>query len=169
MAEHLKLARPYFVLLAIFGVARFLQGPFGVPYGKGHHVFSIVTLTVFSCIYYGVFARRWRGYRLMQAILLAFTLGVISQLVILALTLLSYALSLETYFNHPVAINLRPLAESDLQPGPWQPVQLGQALGNRLGGLIGNSIFAGILGAIGWTVGGVLPERPAPPIVQTAP
>lgn len=159
MAAHLKLVRPYLAFLAIFAIVRFLQGPLGVPYGKGHHVFSIVTLTVFSCIYYGVFVRRWRGYRLMQAILLAFALGLISQLVILALTLLSYALSLETYFTHPVALNLRPLAETDLQPGAWQPVQLAQALGNRLGGLIGNSIFAGILGAIGWTVGGVLPER----------
>jgi len=159
MAEHLKLARPYFVLLAIFAVARFLQGPLGAPYAKGHHVFSIVTLTAFSCIYYGVFVRRWRGHRLMQAILLAFVLGLISQLVILALTLLSYALSLETYFTHPVALNLRPLGETDLQPGAWQAVPLGQALANRLGGLIGNSIFAGILGAIGWTVGGVLPER----------
>jgi len=159
MAEHLRLARPYFVLLAIFALARFLQGPFGVPYGKGHHVFSIVTLTAFSCIYYGVFARRWRGYRLMQAILLAFVLGVVSQLVVLALTLLSYALSLETYLNHPVALNLRPLAGSDLVAGAWEPVPLGQALSNRLGGLIGNSIFAGILGAIGWTAGGVLPER----------
>lgn len=159
MAEHLKLARPYLALLAIFAVARFLQGPLGVPYGKGHHVFSIVTLTAFSCIYYGVFVRRWRGYRLIQAILLAFALGLISQLVILALTLLSYALPLETYFTHPVALNLRPLGETDLQRGAWQAVPLGQALANRLGGLIGNSIFAGILGAIGWTVGGVLPER----------
>jgi hypothetical protein len=159
MTEFLKVARPYFVLLAIFAIARFLQGPFGVPYGRGHHVFSLVTLTAFSCIYYGVFTRRWRGYRLMQALLLAFALGVISQLAILALTLLSYALSLETYFNHPVALNIRPLSEMDLRPGLPEPVALGQAVANRLGGLIGNSIFAGILGAIGWTVGGVLPER----------
>lgn len=159
MGEDLRLARPFFVLLAIFAIARFLQGPLGVPYGKGHHVFSIVTLTVFSCVYYGVFARRWRGHRLVQVIFLAFLLGAISQLVIFALTLLSYALSLETYFNHPVALNVRPLLGTDLQPGPWQPVELGTALANRLGGLVSNSIFAGIAGAIGWTIGGFLPER----------
>lgn len=159
MGDDLKLARPYLVLLGIFAIARFLQGPLGVAYGKGHHWFSIVTLTVFSCVYYGVFVRRWRGYRLMQAILLAFLLGVISQLLILALTLLSYALSLETYFTHPVALSVRLLAETDLQPGPWPPVELGRAVGVRLGGLVGNSIFAGIAGAIGWTIGGLLPER----------
>ncbi|HET6316506.1 MAG TPA: hypothetical protein VFG86_08610 [Chloroflexota bacterium] len=159
MAEQLRLARPYFVLLAIFAIARLVQGPFGVPYGKGHHVFSLVTLTAFSCIYYGVFTRRWRGYRLIQAILLAFLLGVTSQLAILLLTLVSYGLSLETYFNHPVALNVRALAEVDLRPGLPEPVAFGAAVANRLGGLIGNSIFAGILGAIGWTIGGVLPER----------
>ena len=159
MGEDLKLARPYFVLLAIFALGRFLQGPLGVPYGRGHHMFSIVTLTVLSCVYYGVFVRRWRGYRLMQAMLLAFVLGVVSQLVILALTLLSYALSLETYFNHPVALNVRLLAETDLQKSLGEPVELSTALVRRLGGLIGNSIFAGIAGAIGWTIGGVLPER----------
>jgi hypothetical protein len=159
MAEQLRLLRPYLVLLAIFAIARFLQGPFGVPYGKGHHVFSLVTLTAFSCVYYGVFTRRWRGYRLIQAILLAFLLGVISQLAILLLTVLSYALSLETYFNHPVALNARALAEADLRAGLPEPIALGTAVANRLGGLIGNSIFAGILGAIGWTVGAVLPER----------
>ena len=159
MAESLKLARPYLVLLAIFAIGRFLLGPLGVPYGKGHHIFSLVTLTAFSCIYYGVFMRRWRGYRLIQAILLGFALGVISQLAVLLLTLLSYALSLETYFNHPVALNLRLLAETDLRPGLQETVEFGKALANRLGGLVGNSIFAGILGAIGWTLGGVLPER----------
>ena len=160
MAEQLKLARPYLLLLGIFAVARFAQGPLGVPYGRGHHVFSIVTLTAFSCIYYGAFGRRWRGYRLMQAILLAFLLGVTSQLVILLMTLLSYALSLETYFNHPIALNLRPSLEAvDLLPANPHAVALSTALANRLGGLIGNSIFAGILGAIGWTIGGLLPER----------
>ena len=35
----------------------------------------------------------------------------------------------------------------------------GQALPNRAGGLVGNSIFAGIAAALGWTIGGLLPER----------
>lgn len=161
MMEQLKLARPYLMLLGIFALARFVQGPLGVPYGRGHHVFSIVTLTTFSCIYYGAFARRFSGYRLMQAILLAFVLGVASQLVILLMTLLSYALSLETYFNHPIALNLRDsLSAADLlNASNPDPVPLSTAVANRLGGLIGNSIFAGILGAIGWTVGGLLPEK----------
>lgn len=150
MGENLRLARPFLVLLAIVAAARFLQGVLGVPYAKGHHVFSIVTLTVFSCVYYGAFTRRWRGYRLIHAIGIALLLGVISQLTILLLTLVSYAFSLQTYFNHPVALNAQ-----DLE----RPVAFAQALANRVGGLVGNSIFAGIAGAIGWTIGGSLPQR----------
>jgi hypothetical protein len=148
--EDLKLARPYFVLLAIFAVARFLQGLLGVPYARGHQVFSIVILTVISCLYYGAFARSWRGYRLMHVIGLAVLLGVMSQLVIFSLTVVSYAFSLHTYFNHPMALNA---LDSE------QPVAFSRALAIRVGGLIGNTVFSGIAGAIGWTLGGLLPER----------
>ena len=150
MKEDLRLARPFFVLLAIFAVGRFLQGPLGVPYTRGHQVFSIVILTVISCLYYGAFARSWRGYRLMHVIGLAVLLGVMSQLVIFSLTVVSYAFSLQTYFNHPTALNA---------PGLEGPVSFAQALVNRAGGLVGNTVFAGIAGAIGWTLGGLLPER----------
>lgn len=150
VSAELRLARPFLVLLAIFATARFLQGVLGVPYARGHHVFSIVTLTALSCVYYGVFTRRWLGYRLIHAIGVGLLLGVISQLAILLLTLVSYALSLQTYFNHPQALNV---------PDLTQPVPFARALANRLGGLVGNSIFAGIAGAIGWTIGVLLPER----------
>ncbi len=150
MKEDLRLARPYFVLLAIFAVARFAQGPLGVPYAKGHQVFSIIILTMISCLYYGAFTRRWRNYRLVHVIGLAVLIGVVSQLVIFGLTVVSYAFSLQTYFNHPIALNL---------PDLGQPVAFSDALLRRTGGLVGNSVFAGIAGAIGWTLGGLLPER----------
>jgi hypothetical protein len=149
MAETLRLGRPYFVLLAIVSLGRWLQGTFHVPYERGHHVFSIVTLTLFSALYYGAFTRRWRGYRLLQAVMLGFTLGLISQLVIFALTLVSYGLDLQTFFNHPRALNHEELSV----------VPLAIAIQSRAGGLVGNSIFAGIDGALGWAIGGLLPEK----------
>ncbi len=150
MGEQLRLARPYLLLLAIFATGRFLQGVLGVPYARGHQVFSIVALTILSCVYYGAFTRRWRDYRLMQAIGFGVLLGLASQIVIFLLTLLSYSLSLQTYFNHPTALNA-----ADLE----RPVAFARALAVRTGGLVGNSIFSGIAGAIGWTLGGLLPER----------
>ena len=76
--------------------------------------------------------------------------AVVSQLVILVATLVSYALGLETYFTNPRALN--------------SPVHLGfaAAMGNRLSGLVFNTAVTAIAGALGWSLGGFLPaERPA--------
>ena len=53
MAQHLRLARLFWLLLAVFTIGRLLMSR--VPYDRGHHVFSLVTLTIFSAIYYGAF------------------------------------------------------------------------------------------------------------------
>jgi len=150
MAENLRLARLYLLLLAIFTVGRWLLGTFGVPYVKGHHVFSIVILTINAAIFYGAFCRRWRRFRLWQAAGLALTMGLVSQVVVFAATLLSYALGVHTYFNHPTAV-LGPEAGVTVVP-------FGQAMLSRLGGLIVNPILTGIAGALGWAMGGLLPE-----------
>jgi hypothetical protein len=153
MTENLKLARPYLVLLAVFTVGRWLFGTFHVPYEKGTHVFSIVTLTLYASAFYGAFSRRWPGFRLWRAAGLAMTLGVISQAVIFAATVLSYGLGLHTYFNYPTAL-LGPDAAGT-------EVAIGQAVVSRLGGLIVNMILAGIAGSLGWALGGLLPETGA--------
>jgi hypothetical protein len=147
MAETLRVARLFFVLLAIVATGRWLMGTFDVPYAKGHHVFSIVILTIYASLLYGAFTRRWRDYRLIQAALLGVVMGLAAQLLILLLTVVSYALGLETYFNHPTALNAT------------EEVPFGPALGVRFGGLIGNSIGAGIVAALGWALGGLVPKR----------
>jgi hypothetical protein len=147
MSQHLRVARLYLLLLGIFTVARWLQGVFGAPYEKAHHIFSIVILTALSALYYGAFTRRWRGYHLSQAMVLGALLGLISQVVIFAATLLSYALGLHTFFNHPTALNLD-------HPIPFGP----EVLVIRFRGLIANSILSGIIGGLGWALGGVLPK-----------
>jgi len=147
MSEYLRLARLYLVVLAIFTVGRLLLGVKDVPYEKGHHIFSIVILTALSCLYYAAFARRWRGYKLFPAVGLAITLGVVSQLVILLATALSYALGVDTYFTHPTALNV----DAPLSPAAAMLV--------RLRGLLGNSISCGIIGSLGWALGGLLPEK----------
>jgi hypothetical protein len=147
MSQHLRLARLFFLLLAIFTVGRWLQGAFGVPYERAHHIFSIVTLTALSALYYGAFTRRWRHYTLAQALLCGALLGLSSQVVIFASTLLSYALGLHTFFNHPRALNLD------------QPIAFGaQVLLIRFRGLVANTILSGIIGGLGWALGGALPK-----------
>ena len=147
MERNLRLAHPFFLMLAIVVTGRWLQSLFGVPYEKGHHVFSIFILTIYSALFYGLFTRRWKGYRLLEAVMLGALMGLTSQFVILLSTVVSYALDLRTFFNHPTALN---------QP---EAVAFGQALLIRAGGLVGNSITAGICAAVGWAIGGLLPEN----------
>lgn len=149
LKEFARVGRPFFVLLAIFAIARWLQSTvFGVPYEKGTWLFSLVILTIMSSLFSTAFLRRWLGWGLGKAALFAMFLAFTAQVVILLSTGASYLLGLSTYFNHPTALN------------QIQPVGLGQALGIRLGGLVVNAILNGIGGALGWTLGGLLPVRP---------
>jgi hypothetical protein len=150
MAQTLRVARLYFVLLAVVVVGRLLMGAFGVPYEKGTNVFSIVVLTVFACLFYGAFCRRFCDYRLIQAALLGVTMALGGQLLILLITIVAYAAGAQTYFNHPTALGA----------DPGTVVSFGRALAVRLGGLVGNSILGGIVAVLGWALGGFLPERP---------
>ena len=149
--EYLRLARPFFVMLGIVTVGRWLQGTaFGVPYEKGTHVFSIVTLCLFASLFSALFLRAWLGWRLSQAAGFAMFMALAAQVVILLSTVASYLLGVSSYFSHPTALNQS------------EAVGLGQALGIRAGGLVVNVILNGIAGALGWALGGLLPARERP-------
>jgi hypothetical protein len=149
--EYLRLARPFFVMLGIVAVGRWLQGTaFGVPYEKGTHVFSIVTLCLFASLFSALFLRAWLGWRLSRAAGFAMFMALAAQVVILLSTVASYLLGVPSYFSHPTALN---------QP---EAVGVGQALGIRAGGLVVNVILNGIAGALGWALGGLLPSRERP-------
>ena len=149
MAENLRVARLYLVLLAIFAVVRFVQGAMGVEYAKAHHVFSIVMLTLMASAFYAAFCRRWRGFRLLQAMGLGATFGFIAQIVIFLATVMSYALGIQTFFNHPTALN------------QTSAVSFAQAIVIRAPALVIFPIINAIVAAIGWALGGLLPEGAA--------
>ena len=146
MAENLKLARLYLLILAIVTVGRWSLGFRHVPYEQGTDKLSIVMMTLFASIFYAAFTRRWLGYRILQAVTLAMLLGFLGQVVVFLSTVASYALGIDTYFNHPKALNLE------------AAVGFAQAMGIRVGGLVANTILNGIAGALGWAMGGVLPS-----------
>ena len=150
LREYLKLARPFLVLRAIFAVGRWSMGVAGVDYTKGHHVFSLVTLTVFGSAFYCAFLRRWLGFGIMRCVGMAMLLAFCAQAVILVATGLSYGLGLHTYFNHPTALNVE------------TAIPAGEAMLRRLGGLVFNTLSSGIIGALGWILGAILPDTPAP-------
>lgn len=147
MGERLRWLRPYLVLLAVFTAGRWLQGSLGFSYERAHQVFSIVTLTHLAACFYGVFGRRCRADRLGDAALTALTMGLLAQGVIFLATVASYALGLDTYFNHPRALN------SEV------PLAFGEAVLRRLVGIVGGSFFVVLSGCVGWLLGALLPER----------
>jgi hypothetical protein len=147
LRENFRVARFYFVLLALFTIGRWAQSLVQQDYANGHQVFSIVTLTFLSSAYFAAFCRKWRGYTLLQAVMLGMMLGLVAQLVIFASTALSYALGLHTFFNHPRALNVE------------TEISMNEALLRRAGGLLAGPISNGVAAFLGWFMGGVLPER----------
>jgi len=147
--EYARLARPYFVLLAIVTVGRWLMGTlFAVPYEKGTNILSIVTLTLFASLFSAVFTRRWLGWRLPQSAGFAMFMALVSQVVILLSTAASYGLGISSYFNEPLAITRQA-----------EPIGFVAAMGLRVMGLVVNTLLNGITGALGWGLGALLPVR----------
>jgi len=146
MNDYLRVARLYVVMLAIFTVGRLVMGARGIPYERGHHVFSLVTMTLLASAFYGAFCRKWRGYGVTQAMSVGLTLGLLAQVVILIVTVLSYTFHADTYFVNPRALNTT------------EAVPFGTAVVGRLGGLVVNAIMCAIAGSIGWVMGAVLPD-----------
>jgi hypothetical protein len=145
MKEYLRLARLYMIVLAIFTVGRLATGFRGVPYEKGHAIFSLVTMSFLACAFYGAFTRKWLGYSVTKVMGLGATIGLLGQIVILTMTVLSYALHVDTYFVNPRALNAT------------APLSFGAALGGRIGGLVVNCVMCALSAGIGWVMGAVLP------------
>jgi hypothetical protein len=150
MNQYLRLARLYMIVLAIFTVGRLVTGFRGVPYERGHAIFSLVTMSFLSCAFYGAFCRKWLGFSVTRAMGLGLTIGLIGQIVILSMTVLSYGLHIDTYFVNPRAL--------DPRVDPSVPIPFGMALLARVGGLVVNSVMNAIAAAIGWVMGATLPE-----------
>jgi len=147
MSENLKLLRFYFVLLLIFTIGRWGLSLGGVDYAAAHQVFSIVILTSLSAAYYAAFTRAFKGFGIGRGIQLAVIMAIVSQLVILLSTAVSYMAGLETFFNAPRALNVQ------------EAVGFGQAMVIRVQGLVVNTIVGVVSASLGYAIGGVLPRE----------
>ncbi len=147
ISGYLRFIRFAWLLLLIAAGGRLILGAVGVPYEEGTWYFSMVMLTNHLCLFYGAFAKKLKGYRLPQAMVLGALIAVSAQVIILVLTVASYALDADTYFNHPFAI-----------ARVTEAVPFSAALTSRLGGLLVNAIIGGIGGLLGWLAGGLIPD-----------
>jgi|SRR5215471_2811244 len=150
MKEKLQFVRLPILLFVIFFVGRLALGAaLGVSktsYDLSNRLFSMVILQVHVGLLWGAVGRRYRGYGIggsAAAIVLAVA---VSQLLIFAGTAFSYLGGLNTFFNYGEALN---------QPGVVVP--FGAAMVARTLTFIGNCLIGGIVGAIGWALGGLIP------------
>ncbi len=150
MSQYFRLSRFYLVLLALFTAGRWYAGSVAhVPYEKVTDKLSIVILSLMSSLFYGAFCRRWRGFRVSQALLMGGVIGLSGQIVIFASTVAAYLLGIDSYFNNPIALNSA------------VAVTLGEAIVRRSITLVANTVLNSVAGSLGWAIGGVLPDSRA--------
>jgi hypothetical protein len=147
MGSYFHRVRFVIVFLVLFVIARLVLGARGVPYAEGTHVFSMVTFSIFASLFYGGFSRTLWGLRPHQAMLLGIAIGLSGQILILLATVGSYLAGVETYFNHPSALNVE------------SAIPLGQAVTRRLAGILVNPILNAIAALIGWSLGKLVPGK----------
>ena len=148
MREKLYFIRLPILFVVLFFVGRLALGAAGASYEVGNRLFSMVILQAHLALLWGAIGRRYRGYRVGESIQTAVTIVLVSQILIWTATAASYLVGINTFFNYPVAIT-----------GSTEPVSFGIAMAARAGGLVANCIAAAILGALGWSLGGLIPAE----------
>ena len=146
----LRFVRLPLLLLLIWTIARFSLGLAGVPYApRGNAMFSIVGLTLISCIYFGALSRSAAGFSWKGTIKVGIAIGLFGQVLILLSTVTSYFAGLNTYFVHWDALNIP----------EGSAVTLNQILPARVGGLfVGGVLFPSIVALLGRALGGLTPK-----------
>src|SRR6185295_10499872 len=150
MKEKLEFVRLPILLFVLFFVARLALGAaLGISkesYDLSNRLFSMVILQIHVGLLWGAVGRRYRGYGIGGSVMAVVLAVLASQILILAGTAVSYMAGVDTFFNFPEALNQH------------EAVGFGAAMISRTITLIANCIFSGIAGAIGWTLGGLLPR-----------
>jgi hypothetical protein len=147
----LRFVRLPLVLLVIWTVLRFLNGPvFHTPYApRGNAMFSVLGLTIICALIYGAMSNRVGNFSWVGTILVGVVIGLFAQILIFLATLISYAADLDTYFRHWDALNIP----------EGTTATMAQALKTRAGGLIAGPILGTIAALIGRAVFGKLAPR----------
>lgn len=146
MREKILFVRLPVLLLLLFFLGKLVMSLLGAPYEVGIRVFAMVPLQIHLALVWGAFGRRHLGTGIAGSIVIGILIGAASQLLIVFGTAISYPLG-GTHFNLPEAL------------GSPDPVGFTDAMVNRAGGLLANSIVSGIAAAIGWALAVLIPER----------
>ena len=149
MREKLEFVRLPILLIVIFFVGRLTMGAaLGVnksTYDLSNRAFSMVILQVHVALLWAAVGRRYRGYTIGQSVIAVVLVAVVSQALIFAGTAFSYVVGAGTLFTFPEALN------------STVPVAFGEALVRRTATFVANCVLVAIGGAIGWSLGVLIP------------
>ena len=152
MREKLRFVRLPILLVAVFFAGRLIMGAaLGAnksTYDLSNRLFSMVILQVHAGLLWAAVGRRYRGYTMGGSIVAVLLVVIVSQVLIFAGTALSYMAGIDTLFTFPEALN------------STVPVAFGEALVRRTATFVGNCILVSIVAAIGWSLGGLIPNSP---------
>jgi len=150
MKEKLEFVRLPILLFVLFFVARLALGAaLGISkesYDLSNRLFSMVILQVHVGLLWGAVGRRYRGYGIGGSVTAVVLAVLVSQILIIAGTAVSYLAGVDTFFNFPEALNQQ------------AAIGFGAAMAARTATLVANCVFGAIAGAIGWALGGLLPK-----------
>jgi|GEM_PF-934095 len=167
----LRFVRLPLLLVTIWATVRFILGVAGVPYApRGNAMFSLYSVMMLSCLYFGALSKNIAGFNWGGTILTGVTIGVYAQILILLATVISYAGDLNmSYFVHWDALNVDPakltppvaMADALLHPEQVAMPPMSQALVGRVLGIIINGAIAGVFAVIGRLLSGLAPKTTA--------
>lgn len=141
------------LLILIFAIGRFWVGASGVPYApRGNAMFSIVGVTLISCIYYGAMSKKVGGFNWLGTLLIGVVLMEWAQILIFSATVVSVQGNFtNSYFIHWDSLNI--------QEG--QTLPFGEIMKRRTGAFLFALIPATIAVSLGRLVFGFLVPAPA--------
>jgi len=140
MSSVLRFVRLPFVMLAIWAVGRFSFGLLGVAYSpRSNATFSVVVLTLITCLYYGALSKSIGGFDWKGTALAGASIGIFAQLLIILATVVSLAGGFNTYFVNWDALNVSPDT-----PITWSTVVFARSTG-----IVVNTILATLEACVG--------------------
>jgi hypothetical protein len=151
MGDKLKFVRLPIILVVILFLGRVLLGAaLGAnksTYDLSNRFFSMVIFQIHAALLWAAVGRRYRGYTIGGSIFAVVLITIFSQALIFGATALSYMGHVDTLFTFPEALNSA------------TAVPFGEALIRRTATFIGNCVLTAVAGALGWSLGGLLPNK----------
>ena len=155
--EYFNISRFGLAIILISTIGRWAVSLSGVDYlPRGNVIFSIVLATTYLSLCYGAMTPRIYGLNWKQALVPVILIVLVGQSLVVLSTVITYAAGIDSYFNHPEALNVT------------EKLSSGDAFVGRLQAILPNVISGIVLCLIGQGLGKLLPGKDNGSDSQTA-